>query len=208
MKKNRKNWRYILAVAQAAGILKQVPRTGWALKGVADVESVAEHSHRVAVLAMLLADTFGFERSKVVEMALIHDLGEAGIGDIKWERGKIVLVPPDSKHRDEGKVMGKIFEKLIDGKRFVNLWHEFTYQTSPEAKFVKQLDKLEMALQALEYEASGYSPELFEEFWENVEKYVTNKELDQMFRELRILRNQLDSNSKKSKKYFSKLLEK
>ena len=34
------------------GLLKKVQRTGWVLKGVKDVESVAEHTWRVAMLAL------------------------------------------------------------------------------------------------------------------------------------------------------------
>lgn len=192
-------WQKIIVITQAAGLLKNVPRTGWALKGVEEVESVADHSHRVALLGMLLSDKFGFDRGKIVEMALIHDLGECGIGDIKWESGRTVLVPPYAKHRDEGKVMKKIFKDLDDGRKYFDLWREFTYQTTPEAKFVKQLDKLEMAIQALEYERKGYSAELFDEFWENVDKYLSGADLEDVFQELKKTRTKL-SVSKKNQK--------
>ena len=35
---------------------KTIRRTGWLLSGLDDVESVADHSHRVALLAMLIQD--------------------------------------------------------------------------------------------------------------------------------------------------------
>jgi 5'-deoxynucleotidase YfbR-like HD superfamily hydrolase len=199
-RKNNKKinfWQKILGITQAAGLLKNVQRTGWALKGVEDVESVADHSHRVAFLGMLLSNKFGFDRGKIVEMALIHDLGEGGIGDIKWESGRIVLVPPHAKHRDERKVMRKIFEDLNDdGRKYFDLWREFTYQTTDEARFVKQLDKLEMAIQALEYEESGYPADLFDEFWENVDKYLSGTDLEDFFLELKKTRKKLSVSKK------------
>ena len=46
-------------------------------------ESVAEHSWRLALMAMLLEDEFShLDMSKVIRMCLIHDLGEAFTGDI------------------------------------------------------------------------------------------------------------------------------
>lgn len=46
-------------------------------------ESVAEHSWRLALMAMLLEDEFSdVNISKVIKMCLIHDLGEAFTGDI------------------------------------------------------------------------------------------------------------------------------
>lgn len=191
MRNNNKNyWRKILNIAQASGILKQVPRTGWVLKGVEKAESVAEHSYRVALLTMMLADKFGLDRNKLVEMALVHDFGEAGIGDIKWETGRVVLVPPTAKHRDEKAIMKKIVSGFKDGAKYSNLLEEFIRRRSKEAKFLKQVDKLEMIIQALEYEAAGYPPSWFNEFWENAEKYLSGKELEGIFSELRSLRKQ------------------
>ena len=46
-------------------------------------ESVAEHSWRVALMAMLMEDEFPeLDIDKVIRMCLIHDLGEAFTGDI------------------------------------------------------------------------------------------------------------------------------
>jgi len=63
----------------------------------------------------------------------------------------------------------------------VELWKEFNGQETREAKIVKQLDKLEMVIQALEYEKEGYPSEWFDEFWENAEKYLKGQELEPFF---------------------------
>jgi hypothetical protein len=39
------------------GLLKRYPRTGWALAGVRVAESVAEHSFRASVIAVIIAAT-------------------------------------------------------------------------------------------------------------------------------------------------------
>ncbi|MGN0292912.1 MAG: HD family hydrolase, partial [Lachnospiraceae bacterium] len=49
------------------------------------MESVADHSWRIALMAMLLSGETEFQRldmNKVIRMCLIHDLGEAFTGDI------------------------------------------------------------------------------------------------------------------------------
>jgi len=79
-------------------------------------------------------------------------------------------------------VMKKVFGNYPDGKKYIKLLKEFNEQKSPEAKFLKQIDKLEMVLQALEYERAGYKN--LNEFWENAEKYLEGKELEPIFREL------------------------
>ena len=46
-------------------------------------ESVAEHSWRISLMAMLIAPEFPeADMDKVIRMCLIHDLGEAFTGDI------------------------------------------------------------------------------------------------------------------------------
>src|SRR5215510_1463116 len=67
--------------------LKSVPRIGWLLRGVRDVESVAAHSFGVAVIAMLLADRArarGVEVNveRLLRMALLHDMTETRTGDL------------------------------------------------------------------------------------------------------------------------------
>ncbi|RME62468.1 MAG: HD domain-containing protein, partial [Caldilineae bacterium] len=68
--------------------LKQLPRTGWLLAGVAQPESVADHTCATALYALFLAlainqapSEHGLERpldvERVVILALIHDLGES-----------------------------------------------------------------------------------------------------------------------------------
>lgn len=177
----------LIKLLSQAGVLKDVKRTGWALKGIKEVESVADHTWRMGLLIMLLTPT-NLNKQKLLEMNTIHDLGEIGIGDIKWETGRKVIGSQEIKHKDEMVIMNKIFKNYPDGKKYIKLLHEFNEQKTPEAKFLKQVDKLEMALQALEYERAGHPARKLDEFWENAEKYLEGKSLESIFRVLQGMR--------------------
>jgi len=182
--------RLIIKIASKAGELKQVLRTGWVLKGVENAESVADHTWRMSLLIMLLAPE-NLDKLKLLEMNTVHDLGEIGVGDTKWEIGRRVVGSQEAKRRDELKVMGEIFKGYDNQDKYLKLLKEFNDHQTPEAKFMKQLDKLDMALQALEYEQAGYPSEWFGEFWENAEKYLEGQELEPYFRELERMRKEI-----------------
>jgi len=181
----------LLELFRQAGLLKTVKRTGWALKGIEEVESVADHSWRVALMCALLGKEKNLDISKVVLMALIHDLGEIEIGDLRWESGRKVIGDQKEKHADEEKSVKKLFKGIKDSGEYVALWQEFNEQKTKEARFVKQVDKLEMAFQALEYEQAGCPKDSLNEFWENAEKYLEGQELEGLFRLLQEKRSEI-----------------
>lgn len=184
---NRKTIIELITLMNRAGVLKEIARTGWVIKGIEEAESVADHTWRMGLLVMLLAPK-NLNLKKLLEMNTIHDLGEIGVGDIKWESGKKVVGSQKTKRKDEMKVIKEIFGKYPNGKKYIKLLKEFNEQKTPEAKFLKQIDKLEMALQAYEYEKAGHPPEVLNEFWENAEKYLVRQSLEPIFRELKDLR--------------------
>jgi len=147
------------------GRLKGLPRTGWMEAGVENPESVAEHSYRTAVLVMLLADLQGRDAEKAMRMALLHDLAEAETGDLtpaqKRSRG-----PAHALEEDDA--MTRILSALPASlaERYRSLWDEYREAASPEAETVVQADRVEMMLQALEYEESGAEPSMLNRFWQ------------------------------------------
>lgn len=132
-----------------AGKLKRLKRKGWVLHNIKEPESVAEHSFRTALMAAVLADKFNVDREKAVMMALIHDLAESEIGDISRHD----KISKKEKHEKEKKAFEKLASVLGD-KGLYKLWLEFEEGKTKEARLVRQLDKLEMHLQAMEYERS------------------------------------------------------
>ena len=143
--------------------LKQLYRQGWLARGISPerCETVAEHTFGVAVTAMLLAEAHYPEMDvlKILRMALIHDFGEIYAGDIIPGDE----VSPEEKYILEKEAINRIFEGLPNGEDYLHLWEEFESGASPEARFVRQIDKLEMALQASVYEHLnlGHLPEFF-----------------------------------------------
>ena len=151
------------------GKSKKLLRSGWINEKIKDPESVAEHSFRVSVLAMVISDSLGLDKEKLIKMALIHDLGEVITGDIVWSSGNII----DIKKRTEKEKMEKlglerIFKILENSDEYKKIFEEMIERSSEEAKIFWQIDKLEMAMQALEYERDEYK---------NLEKFFVNADL-------------------------------
>lgn len=154
----------IIKFLRSVGRLKGLPRTGWLEVGVKDPESVAEHSYRTAVLAMMLADLQGLDAEKSTRMALLHDLAEAETGDMTPEQ-KRRRGPASTREEDEA--MTHILSTLPASlaERYRSLWEEYRTRASPEAETAVQADKVEMILQALEYEETGVDPSRLDRFW-------------------------------------------
>jgi putative hydrolase of HD superfamily len=134
--------------------LKQLYRQGWLRRGVPRerCESIAEHSFGVAVLALWLVQARPeLDADKVLRMALLHDLGEVYAGDITPDDG----MSEEEKHRREAEAVQQILSRLPRGQEYIQLWDEFEAGASAEARFVRQLDRLEMGLQAAVYQGQG-----------------------------------------------------
>jgi putative hydrolase of HD superfamily len=142
--------------ARLIGKLKTTPRTGWVRRGVPRYESVADHSWRVATLSLLL---FGrddnIDANKCIQMALVHDLAECIVGDIAPDDN----VSKADKEQMEHDAMEKIALTLGQScpnnearQRVLDLFQEYEQRETKEAKAVKDLDLLDMIIQADEYE--------------------------------------------------------
>jgi putative hydrolase of HD superfamily len=162
----------LLRFLHLAGRLKDTPRAGWRLRGISTPESVAEHSHRVALLALVLAPRAAppLDVGRCVAMALVHDLAEALVGDITPYDG----VPGDEKRRREAAAMREL-AALAGDASLVSLWREYDAAETAEARFVKELDKLETVLQAAEYARDGSAAAgALDEFWANAGARLTS----------------------------------
>ncbi|HQR34555.1 MAG TPA: HD family hydrolase [Blastocatellia bacterium] len=166
--------------------LKAVPRTGWLLRGVRDVESVADHSFGVAFTAMLLTDQAqrqGLEPNieKVLRMALLHDLTEARTGDL----------PNTIKRYFDKEALHAAGEQIADemlsglgaiGEEYLLLLQEYEERISLESRIVKAADKLDLLLQAREYEKGG--AQSLHEFWKSSETDFSGLQLDDLIADL------------------------
>ncbi|CAL1537261.1 unnamed protein product [Lymnaea stagnalis] len=158
------------------GHLKQVERTGWVRNSVKNPESVAEHMYRMAMMAFALPSNSGLDRDKCIKIALVHDMAESVVGDLTPWCG----VSKDEKSKREKDATHHMSSLVSEeaGQEMYQLWLEYEDQTSPEAKFVKDLDKFEMLFQAYEYENQLSKPKSLQEFFDHtLGKYTFSTEL-------------------------------
>ena len=162
--------------ARLVGKLKRTPRTGWVRRGVPRYESVADHSWSVAVLALLVwqpdnastTTSSSIDVTKCMALAIVHDLAEAIVGDIAPD-DNISREKKQQLEHDAMETIVAVLQKATinnndDGnddsppttskasRLLADLFHEYETRTSQEAIAVKDLDLLDMIIQADEYE--------------------------------------------------------
>lgn len=118
-------------------------------------ESVAEHSHRLAVMAYFVKDEYPeTDIGRVILMCLFHDLGEAFTGD----------VPSFEKTAADEQRERKNVRSFLEGlpqpyqKELCGLFDEMEEMRTPEAKLFKALDNMEAVIQHNEADLSTWLP--------------------------------------------------
>ncbi|MGM9993003.1 MAG: HD domain-containing protein [Candidatus Bruticola sp.] len=156
----------ITGVLNTIPALKEVKRAGWQRVGLNNPESSADHSWGTAALALSLCPD-NMDRQKVLEMAVVHDWAEVNVGDLTPYDN----VTPQDKACREKTAFRAICRPLPNGSIMAERFTEYQRSTTPEAKFVHALDKLEMALQADRY--AHQNPQIsFNEFIESARTYI------------------------------------
>lgn len=180
------NAREYLEILHTAEKLKDTPRHCTTTNG--RTESVAEHSWRVSLMAMLLRREFpDVDMDRVVDMCLIHDLGECFTGDIP------TFVKTDNDRSTEDILLDQWLDTLPEdiSKDLKALYAEMEAQETKESKIFKALDKLEALIQHNESPISTWS----ENEYELNKTYAFNTvEFDKWLTDLRqeILKDTLD----------------
>ncbi|CCJ30819.1 unnamed protein product [Pneumocystis jirovecii] len=133
--------------------LKATPRTGWLNFNIENPESIASHMYRMSIISMLCT-TPSINRDKCIKMALIHDMAESIVGDIT----PFDQISPEEKHKRELDAMLTLTSKILPktqsmaAKEMLDLFLEYEEGKTEEALFVKDIDKFELLVQAIEYE--------------------------------------------------------
>jgi putative hydrolases of HD superfamily len=151
----------VLDFLRAAERLKSTHRSAYTSEG--QQESVAEHTWRLCLMAMVLAPEFpAVDFARLVKICLVHDLGEAVGGDVP--------APEQARRREAGLATGKgkderrdlltLLEPLPSSlqSEIADLWDEYESAKTPEARLAKALDKLETILQ----HTQGRNPQGFD----------------------------------------------
>jgi putative hydrolases of HD superfamily len=130
--------------------LKTTYRSGFTSDG--QRESVAEHTWRICMMAVVLAPHFpDVDFAKLVKICIVHDLGEIVGGDVPApeQARRRAENPTASKAVDERRDLLTLVDSLPEpiATEIVSLWDEYEAARTPEAKLAKALDKLETIMQ-------------------------------------------------------------
>ena len=170
--------------------LDRVPRSGYSLRGIAEPESVSEHTFHVAFLAWSLAvEEPELDRLRILELALVHDLAEVRTGDLP--RTAAGYLPAGAKAQSEMAATRDLLAPL--GEHPAKLLAEYQAGETPEARFVAVCDKLQLLIKASAYRRWGARG--MGEFFDNLKGFA-NGGFDVIARVLRDLENQPESSDR------------
>lgn len=134
----------ILSFLRSAEQLKNTYRSSHTSTG--RTESVAEHTWRLCLMALILGEFFkNVDISRVIKICIVHDLGEAINGDIPAPSQNSSVDKSENERNDLLQLISSLPENLQ--KELVELWDEYENASSIEAKTAKALDKLETIIQ-------------------------------------------------------------
>lgn len=143
----------IVAFAYEAGHLSRSPRSGWLLAGVRDPESVAEHSHRTAVLAYVIAMMEGADPHRACTLAVFHDLPETRTTDLhSVAKRNVSAADPAQVVKDQTAGLPSVL-----GDAICAVIAEVQELSTAESVCAKDADKLDCLLRAREYQTQGYT---------------------------------------------------
>ena len=134
----------LLAFLRRAESLKDTLRSGYTSGGRR--ESVADHTWRLCLMALLLHDRFPeVDFARLVKICVVHDLGEAIGGDIPAPEQAEAGAKAGQERRDLLDLLSPLPDRLR--AEITELWDDYEAASTPEARLAKALDKLETLLQ-------------------------------------------------------------
>ncbi|KAI1914144.1 hypothetical protein LOZ53_002012 [Ophidiomyces ophidiicola] len=156
--------------------LKTTKREGWRRFDINQGESISDHMYRMAIMTMLAPPSIARKLNipHCTKMALIHDMAESIVGDITPVDTSVTKA---EKARREAEVMTYISKSLLGGvyggaagEDFQSIFQEYEDNQTLEAKFVHDIDKMELLLQTIEYERSHGGQINLAEFYSVMER--------------------------------------
>jgi len=164
--------------------LKDIERTGWKLRKVSKPESVADHSFFLALLCKLYAREESLNSEKCVSLALVHDLHETVCGDIcsrEFEHKQ--EISNKEKQETEKNAILEFSQFLPENKKeeIKSLALESLNPKTKEAIFVRDMDLVEMCLQALYYVKHSRTSADLGEFFRRTERELCTRTGRELF---------------------------
>jgi len=160
--------------------LKKQKTSGWKLAGIDTTISNADHTLRAAQIGYILAVMEKYENpEKVVTTLVIHENGEARIGD----QNKV-----SARYYNKKEAEKNAFTEQLDGlgetieNRWKQYFEEFEERNTPGGIIAKDADWLETAFQAKEYADLGYPTQ---NWIDNVEKALETESAKKLLAEMK-----------------------
>lgn len=145
--------RAFIDIIRTTGRLKDMTRHSWTAGG--RHESVAEHTCQLLMMALFCKGEFPeADFSRIMEMCLLHDMGEAFTGDIP------AFEKTGADEREESKQVSRWITSLPEPYRgqVRSLFDEMNAMETVESRIWKALDKLEAVIQHNEADISTWIP--------------------------------------------------
>ncbi|WP_405110028.1 HD domain-containing protein [Micromonospora sp. NBC_01405] len=133
------------------GVLKRAARTGWWFAGIKHPESIAEHSHRTALIGMILAAMEGADPARVAMLCVLHDTQETRTTDLPHIAKRYLAAAPNITITAD-QVAGcppAVADTITAAVT------EYEAGETREAIVARDADKLECLVQAVEYHHQG-----------------------------------------------------
>ncbi|MGY3518615.1 HD domain-containing protein [Micromonospora sp. PTRAS2] len=134
-----------------AGVLKRAARTGWWFAGVKHPETIAEHSHRTALIGMILAAMEGADPARVTMLCVLHDTQETRTTDLPHIAKRYLTAAPNTTITAD-QVAGcppAVTDTITAAVT------EYEAGETLDAIVARDADKLECLVQAVEYRHQG-----------------------------------------------------
>jgi putative hydrolase of HD superfamily len=129
------------------GCLRLMQRM-WSRFLTPEFANVAEHLFRVAWIALIIAKYEGADETKVLKMALVHDLSESRAGDLDY-------VSRLYAERREDIAIADMLAGTVLAPELIDLWNEYEQMESLEARVVKDADYIDVDAELAEQRSRG-----------------------------------------------------
>lgn len=138
--------------------IKALPRAGWLRRNLVDCESVSDHTYGAYLLGLFFLperfDVKEYDKPRILEMLLIHDLAEAVVGDFPPSERSEEIERWERETFQEIGLLGTYTEFAQLHKVF-QLWDEFDKGSTINASVARDIDKIDNAAQIMKYRKEG-----------------------------------------------------
>jgi 5'-deoxynucleotidase YfbR-like HD superfamily hydrolase len=169
------------AFAERLYQLKRTPRAGWVKRSLScRIESVAEHTFGGFLLGLLYLPTESnveskYNKNEILMTILVHDLGEAFIGDIVAGAKTPEDVEAERSALSYLSMLG-FYPGMPDLSDIQRLWDDFEHSRTYNAKVAKDLDRIENLMQLYVYRKNGQAIDDFKKWRDSLYAQLMTEE--------------------------------